>query len=178
MEATTHENIRSFLIRHLRKTTPRNDFIGPSVEEVLECDKAIFVELQKRCDRDDAGLAGLALHVDPVLQDTETVAMVGWHMGSGRASARRKGADIPGAPPAAKAKTTPGPNAAKHKAKKDRQNAQRAAEKAELERLRQGAGGHTPGAHPGPPQTPHPNAKCGGKAQREGKGKGRGKGKA
>ena len=123
MEATTHEKIRSFLIRHLRKTAPRNDLIGPSVEEVLECDKAIVVELQKRCNRDDAGLASLALHIDSVLQDTEIVAMVGWHMSSGTAAARREGADIPGAPPAAKTKATPGPNAAKNKAKKDRQNA-------------------------------------------------------
>ena len=70
------------MIRHLRKESPRADLIGPSMEEILECDKAIFVALQEKCDRDLAGLASLPLYIDSVLDNNEILAMVGWHLTS------------------------------------------------------------------------------------------------
>ena len=63
LDASDHEKIRSFLIKHLRKESPRADLIGPSMEEVLDCDKAIFIALQKKCDRDASGLASLPLYM-------------------------------------------------------------------------------------------------------------------
>ena len=127
MDACVHERIRSFLIRHLRKESPRPDLIAPSVEEVLECDKAIFVALQKGCDRDDAGLASLSLQVDKVLENNEIIAMVvGVKMGHaprGQQPKREAPASSQATPPAAKAKVTPGDKAAKNKAQRDSKKA-------------------------------------------------------
>ena len=176
MDASTHERIKSFLIRHLRKEAPRPDLIAPTVEEVLECDKAIFVALQKRCDRDDAGLTSLSLQVDKVLGDPEIIAMVGFKMGyapRGQQPKREAPANAQGAPPAARAKATPGEKTAKNKAQRDRKKARIAEEKAELARLRQ----HVPGTQPGPPAAPHPGNAQGAGAGKGGKGRGKGKGK-
>ena len=174
MDACVHERIRNFLIGHLRKESPRPDLIAPSVEEVLECDKAIFVALQKRCDRDDAGLASLSVQVDKVLENNEIIAMVGFKMGHAprvQQPKREAPAGSQATPPAAKAKVASGDKAAKNKAQRDRKKARMQEEKAELARLRN----HAPGAHPGPPVHPHSGNTQGTGA---GKGKGKGKGKA
>ena len=151
------------------------------MEEILAADKAIFVELQKKCDKDPSGLGSVSLHIKDVLNDMEIQGMVMYKQGpssSGRQSKRE--AAVAAGPPVHKAKGgAPGGNAAKNKAQRDRKKAREQADRAELERLRAGAPAAVPLPPPMPPIGGWPNQQAGGKAQGKGKGKGnKGKGKA
>ena len=181
MDSKSHEVIRQFLLKHLMKEPPRPDLIGPSVEEILAADEAIFVELQKKCDKDPSGLGSVSLHIKDVLNDMEIQGMVMYKQGpssSGRPTKREAAAAA--GPPVHKAKgAAPGGNAAKNKAQRDRKKAREHADRAELERLRGGAPAAIQQPPPMPPIGGWPNQQAGGKAQGKGKGKGnKGKGKA
>ena len=174
LDASAHEKTRSFLIKHLRKESPRADLVGPSIDEILECDKAIFVALQKKCDRDPTGLASLALHIDNVLDNGEILAMVGYHLTPSGGRAQKRGSKASSVQPVAKVKA--GANPSKSKAKKDRQKQRAADDRAELERLRAAAApnaaSHNPSQRALDPLPP-PGGWKGGKKGGKGKGKGK-----
>lgn len=181
MDDDKHEKIGSFLLRHLRKAAPRSDMVPPTVDDILDCDKAIFVELAKRCERDPMGLASIHLHIPDVLGDPEILAMVGCRYGqpsSSSSTGPAKRSNPQGgavAKPNAKPKPTPGPNAAKNKVQRDRKNARIKAEREELEALR--ASSSSTGGNSIPPPPPAPAAAQEGQWRAPWKGKkGRGKG--
>jgi len=177
LDSAVHEKIRSFLVRSLRKPSPRADMVPPSIEEVLECDKQIWVMLARKCARDPAGLASLPKHIPVVLDNNEIIAIVNFKYGS-RSTPRVSDAPTRAATkvrpsPKAEGGGAPSPKAAANKAKRRRKAERERNERAELASFRAAA------PHPGPPAHPHPdNAAGGGKGGKGGKGKAKGKGKA
>jgi hypothetical protein len=183
MNWTTHEKTRRLLMEALRETTVRDDEVAISYEDVITCDKQIFVMINHICeDGIRPGPKGLPIDlcIDEVLKHRKIDRMLRTRIGkTGSAPAKRD------ASPAGTSNTE------RNRAKRARQAASKKKTAAELNTLRQNASGGGDGKRkrgkkgkgwddswndssttPPPPPPPAPKGDRGGKGGKGGKGKG------
>ena len=137
LDSAVHEKIRSFLVRSLRKPSPRADMVPPSIEEVLEYDKQIWVALAGKCARDPAGLPSLPKHIPTVLDNHEIISIVNFNYGARStprvADAPTRAATKVRPAPKAEGGGTAGPNAERNRAKRQRKLERERNDRAELD---------------------------------------------